>query len=170
MSFSEKDGHTEFVITDADGNTFSVVHEIILNTAMCSCKHFELYGWLCRHVFVVLKELNMKSIPYAHILSRWMKTTTINPMFQVIEAHKIKLLSDQGEYAAVSNKEQQVESFVGMVAPQEVTIHPPTHSKNKGNGKRLKSGKEKAIEQSQKKCKSCGERAGHNARTCPKKP
>ncbi|CAA0828624.1 Protein FAR1-RELATED SEQUENCE 1 [Striga hermonthica] len=211
------DGHTEFVIKDADGNTFSVVHEIILNTTTCSCKHFVLYGWLCRHVFVVLKDLNMQSIPSAHILSRWTKTATINPMFhvldvafaqcvqvddkklllsklwsdihacmglvepcvnrlaefsKVIEAHKVKLLSDQGENATASNKEQQFESFVGMAAPQEVTIHPPTHSKNKGSGKRLKSAKEKAIEQSQKKrrvCKSCGERVGHNARTCPKK-
>ncbi|CAA0828626.1 Unknown protein [Striga hermonthica] len=159
----------------------------------------------------------MQSIPSAHILSRWTKTATINPMFhvldvafaqcvqvddkklllsklwsdihacmglvepcvnrlaefsKVIEAHKVKLLSDQGENATASNKEQQFESFVGMAAPQEVTIHPPTHSKNKGSGKRLKSAKEKAIEQSQKKrrvCKSCGERVGHNARTCPKK-
>ncbi|CAA0815811.1 Unknown protein [Striga hermonthica] len=83
-------------------------------------------------------------------------------------------IKDTNETGDATNigKEHQFESSLGMAAPREVNIHPPTQSKNKGSGKRLRSGKEKAIEESQKKrrtCKSCGEIAGHNIRICPKK-
>ncbi|CAA0834221.1 Protein FAR1-RELATED SEQUENCE 1 [Striga hermonthica] len=212
----------EFVIKETSGKSFIVVHDVVLNTSTCSCKHFELYGWLCRHVFGVLKDLGFDLIPSTHIMSRWTKQAISNPMFHVldnvdaqcaqaddikrllnklwsdihiciglaepcvdhliefskiVEAYKIKLLSAQTGDTTITDamnigKEHQFESFVGMSAPQEVKIHLPTQSKNKGSGKRLKSAKEKGIEGSQKKrrtCKSCGEMAGHNARTCPKK-
>ncbi|CAA0824361.1 Protein FAR1-RELATED SEQUENCE 1 [Striga hermonthica] len=218
----------DIIIKETNGKSFSVVHDMVLTTFTCSCKHFELYGWLCRHVFVVLKDLGLNLIPSAYVMSRWTKQAISNPMFHVldnidaqcaqaddikrllsklwsdihiciglaeprvdhlidfskiVEAYKIKLLSaaqtqedatiNEGVLDAMHiGKEHQFESFVGMAAPREINIHPPTQSKNKGSGKRLKSAKEKGIEGSQKKrrtCKSCGEMAGHNARTCPKK-
>ncbi|CAA0839475.1 Protein FAR1-RELATED SEQUENCE 1 [Striga hermonthica] len=217
----------EFIIKETNGKSFTVVHDVVLTTSSCSCKHFELYGWLCRHVFVVLKDLGFNLIPSAYIMPRWTKQAISNPMFyvldnidaqcanvddinrllnklwsdihicirlaepcvdhliefsKIVEAYKIKLLSARTPGDATINggavddmhigKEHQFESFVGMAAPREVNIHPPTQSKNKGSGKRLKSAKEKGIEGSKKKrrtCKSCGEMTGHNARTCPKK-
>ncbi|CAA0813862.1 Protein FAR1-RELATED SEQUENCE 1 [Striga hermonthica] len=179
----------EFIIKETNGKSFTVVHDVVLTTSSCSCKHFELYGWLCRHVFVVLKDLGFNLIPSAYIMPRWTKQTITEPCVdhliefsKIVEAYKIKLLSARTPGDATINggvvddmhieKEHHFESFVGMAAPREVNIHPPTQSKNKGSGKRIKSAKEKGIEGSKKKrrtCKSCGEMTGHNARTCPKK-
>ncbi|XP_058769118.1 protein FAR1-RELATED SEQUENCE 5-like [Vicia villosa] len=64
------------------------------------------------------------------------------------------------------------ESFIGFDIPKEVKIHPPQISKTKGSGKRIKGGKEKAIEQQQKRsrlCKACGQYAYHDTRNCPTK-
>ncbi|KAG9441765.1 hypothetical protein H6P81_017619 [Aristolochia fimbriata] len=42
-----------------------------------------------------------------------------------------------------------------MRMPQEIHVHPPDIAKTKGSGKRLKSGKEKAMEQTAKKSSDC---------------
>ncbi|CAA0805902.1 Protein FAR1-RELATED SEQUENCE 1 [Striga hermonthica] len=218
MSYSENDGRMEFTIRDIDGKTFNVMHNANLNTSHCSCKHFEMYGWLCRHAFVVMKDMKVDVIPPAHIMSRWTKLAISTPMFRIlysiseecaqiderksmvnqlwsdlhicmgfaekhvdhlvefskiIEAHKRKLVEYQESDSSGNDRGHIFESFVGMSAPSEVSIHSPTQSKNKGSGRRMKTNKEKSIETSNKKrriCKLCGGRAGHNARTCPKKP
>ncbi|CAA0805957.1 Unknown protein, partial [Striga hermonthica] len=86
MQISENEGTTTFVIRDIDGKMFTVMHNVSLNSSACSCKHFKMYGWLCRHVFVVLKDLSMDVIPPAHILSRWTKLAIRNPMFWVLDS------------------------------------------------------------------------------------
>ncbi|KAG9458392.1 hypothetical protein H6P81_002900 [Aristolochia fimbriata] len=51
-----------------------------------------------------------------------------------------------------------------MRMPQEIHVHPPDIAKSKGSGKRLKGGKEKAMEQTAKKlrlCHGCGARGEH---------
>lgn len=60
-------------------------------------------------------------------------------------------------------------SFIGRNLLKEVEIHPPQISKTKGSGKRIKGGKEVAIEQQGKRtrlCKSCGQYAYHDSRNC----
>ncbi|GJT03476.1 zinc finger, SWIM-type containing protein [Tanacetum coccineum] len=37
----------------------------------CTCRHFLGYGFLCRHVFCVLKNCNIEVIPERYILRRW---------------------------------------------------------------------------------------------------
>ncbi|GKC98107.1 zinc finger, SWIM-type containing protein [Tanacetum coccineum] len=37
----------------------------------CTCRHFLRYGFLCRHVFCVLKNCNIGVIPERYILRRW---------------------------------------------------------------------------------------------------
>ncbi|GJS18790.1 FAR1-related sequence 5-like protein [Tanacetum coccineum] len=37
----------------------------------CTCRHFLRYGFLCRHVFCVLKNCNIEVIPERYILRRW---------------------------------------------------------------------------------------------------
>nr|GEU58044.1 hypothetical protein [Tanacetum cinerariifolium] len=37
----------------------------------CTCRHFLRYGFLCRHVFCVLKNCNIEIIPERYILRRW---------------------------------------------------------------------------------------------------
>ncbi|CAA0831408.1 Protein FAR1-RELATED SEQUENCE 1 [Striga hermonthica] len=216
MNFSDDDEQMKFAIKDTNGKTFTVLYNASLKSATCSCKHFELHGWPCRHIFVVLKDVNVEVILGAHIISRWTKMAILNPMFCIVDGiteqcaqiddrklmvnklwsdihlcmglvepsmdllvefsriivnHKHKLVTEQEDVPA-GMKERRFETFVGTSIPLEVNIHPPAKSKNKGSGKRMKSGKEEAIEKSIKKrriCKTCGERAGHNARTCLKK-
>ena len=69
-------------------------------------------------------------------------------------------------------KVSQLEYFIGSTAPEKIEILPPRQSSTKGSGKRIKGGKEQAIEQQQKRkrlCKSCGEQVYHDGRNCPKK-
>jgi len=69
-------------------------------------------------------------------------------------------------------KVSQVEYFIGSIAPKKIEILSPKQSSTKGSGKRIKGGKEQAIEQQQKRkrlCKSCGEQVYHASRNCPKK-
>ena len=69
-------------------------------------------------------------------------------------------------------KEDDLRTFIGSSIPTEVEIHPPRLSKTKGSGKRIKGGKEKAIEQQQKRtrlCRACGQYATHDSRNCPHK-
>ncbi|KAJ8444798.1 hypothetical protein Cgig2_014987 [Carnegiea gigantea] len=46
----------------------------------------------------------------------------------------------------VFSKSKDLESFVGCDLPKEVEIHPPKPSTTKGSGKRIKGGKEEAME------------------------
>jgi len=48
------------------------------------------------------------------------------------------------------SKISELESFIGSSAPEQVDILPPKLSNTKGSGKRLKGGKEKAMEQQPK--------------------
>ncbi|KAK3437227.1 hypothetical protein EUGRSUZ_C01967 [Eucalyptus grandis] len=45
------------------------------STITCSCKLFEMRGWLCRHTLCILTHVvNVTSIPSRYILKRWTKT------------------------------------------------------------------------------------------------
>jgi len=67
------------------------------------------------------------------------------------------------------SKIQELESFIGSSAPEQVQIFPPKQSNTKGGGKRIKGGKEEAIEKQKKKrvCHACGEEGNHDRRNCP---
>ncbi|GKA90434.1 FAR1 DNA binding domain, zinc finger, SWIM-type, MULE transposase domain containing protein, partial [Tanacetum coccineum] len=41
----------------------------------CSCKHYEAYGLLCRHIFYVLRMNNIKEFPRKYLNKRWLKYT-----------------------------------------------------------------------------------------------
>ncbi|KAJ8437837.1 hypothetical protein Cgig2_000391 [Carnegiea gigantea] len=61
-----------------------------------------------------------------------------------------------------------LESFVGSSVPERIDILPPKQCHTKGSGKRLKGGKEKSIEQQQKRqrlCKACGQQCYHDSRS-----
>ena len=66
-------------------------------------------------------------------------------------------------------KVQELESYTDCIFPDEVDIHPPKPSSTKGSGKRIKGGKEVAMEKQQKKprfCKACGKYKYHDRRNC----
>ncbi|KAJ8448324.1 hypothetical protein Cgig2_021952 [Carnegiea gigantea] len=67
----------------------------------------------------------------------------------------------------VVSKSKDLELFVGCDLPKEVEIYPLKPSTTKGSGKRIKGGKEEAMEQKQKHprhCTSCGQYAYHDRR------
>ena len=60
-----------------------------------------------------------------------------------------------------ASKAQELESFIGSSAPEQVQILPPKQSNTKGGGKRIKGGKEEAMEQQKRRrlYQSCGQQA-----------
>ncbi|KAK2415706.1 protein FAR1-RELATED SEQUENCE [Trifolium repens] len=72
----------------------------------------------------------------------------------------------------VSRPLDEVEALIGVNVPKKVEILPPKPSHTKGCGKRIKGGKEKAMEQQQKsirQCHTCKQYAPHDSRNCPAK-
>ncbi|XP_035832856.1 protein FAR1-RELATED SEQUENCE 5-like [Helianthus annuus] len=47
-------------------------------SASCSCKRFEQYGLLCRHVFLVIRMFKIEEIPEKYILRRWRREAVRN--------------------------------------------------------------------------------------------
>ncbi|KAJ9537073.1 hypothetical protein OSB04_029806 [Centaurea solstitialis] len=85
---------------------------------------------------------------------------------------KTELEEAAGCTVAQKGKEKIMESLLGVSKPDIVAVGNPKDINNKGSGtgKRLKSGKEKAIEKRQKVarlCRLCGEYAFHDSRNCP---
>ncbi|PNY09356.1 protein FAR1-related sequence 5-like [Trifolium pratense] len=89
------------------------------------------------------------------------------------ECVKIEKQLFEFEGDSTQTKKKELESLIGFELPTEVNIRPPKQSKTKGSGKRIKGGKEKAIEQQQKKpprlCRACGQYVYHDSRNCPSK-
>ncbi|XP_058783612.1 protein FAR1-RELATED SEQUENCE 5-like [Vicia villosa] len=72
----------------------------------------------------------------------------------------------------ISTTIDEVEAFIGSNVPKEIQVLPPEPSNTKGCGKRIKGGKEMAMEQQQKKtrlCRVCKQYAYHDSRNCPTK-
>lgn len=64
--------------------------------ADCSCKLFECYGLLCRHILIVLKQSLINELPEYYIVNRWTRKATSIPIFDAdgIElANSAKLVS-----------------------------------------------------------------------------
>ncbi|KAK9675756.1 hypothetical protein RND81_11G028600 [Saponaria officinalis] len=61
------------------------VYEVVSseNKFMCSCKIFERFGVLCRHIMWVLKDKGFEEIPPDYLLSRWSKNASCRPIFNV---------------------------------------------------------------------------------------
>ena len=112
-------------------------------TTTCSCKHFEFWGILCRHILSVFLHKVCYKIPSMYLPSRWCR--------EALQSEKIS-----------PNEEE--------ILPNEVTddINCPPISKTKGRPKtkRLKGGKEMGNQS--KSCRLC-KRVGHNITTCPEK-
>ncbi|XP_076933468.1 protein FAR1-RELATED SEQUENCE 5-like [Bidens hawaiensis] len=73
--------------------------------ATCSCKRFEQYGLLCRHIFYVMNMYQVKKFPKRYINDRWRKEAAVNirtvPMseFGNDQNMKIKEISREIKYA-----------------------------------------------------------------------
>ncbi|XP_058005357.1 putative protein FAR1-RELATED SEQUENCE 10 [Hevea brasiliensis] len=148
---------SQFVVQYFD-TTRSEKHVVFWNgrQAACSCKHFEFWGILRRHILSVFLHKDYFQIPDVYFLMRW----------------RSDLLSQVTSNILLSL--QQVESNVSLTingnsgAGNIDYVHCPPNSKTKGgpSHKRMKREKD-----SVKRVKSCGfcKVGGHNITKCPHK-
>lgn len=95
----------------------------------------------------------------------------LDAIIEHIDKLKISLEASSNKPSG-ANKKQIIEALIGSSIPTDVTIHPPKQCKNKGSGKRIFSGKEKAIKENkrhERKCNACGRMGYHDSRNCPNK-
>ncbi|XP_057803496.1 uncharacterized protein LOC131018804 [Salvia miltiorrhiza] len=67
------DEENKYVVDDRSSGIFAVVHNMVADTITCYCKHFVKMGLVCRHMFVVMRNLGLKAIPEKYIVDRWRK-------------------------------------------------------------------------------------------------
>ncbi|KAG4934800.1 hypothetical protein JHK85_049719 [Glycine max] len=112
--------------------------------ATCSCKYFEFWGILCRHILSIFLHKDCHEIPSNYLPSRWRLQT--------------------------SHDDDEVDpQQVNVVFEEQVdVVHCPPPSKTKGRPKRrrLKDGKE--LSHNMNTCGLCKD-VGHNIVTCPLK-
>ncbi|KAJ0623977.1 putative Zinc finger, SWIM-type, FHY3/FAR1 family [Helianthus annuus] len=48
--------------------------------ASCSCRRFEQYGLLCKHIYFVFKIFKVKEIPNKYVMRRWTKDVVPNDL------------------------------------------------------------------------------------------
>ncbi|XP_019171218.1 PREDICTED: protein FAR1-RELATED SEQUENCE 5-like [Ipomoea nil] len=163
-------GILHYEIMDGRDRIFSVVHNVNEQEATCNCKMFEMVGLLCRHIFVVFKDL--EKIPLKYVVNRWTKDASLKATFEIdgviydqngpkdekkvllnklwVDIHCcIDLANSNMEQLAAflqHSRKTVIESFCGSTEISEINILPLKHAKNKGSGKRIKSSKELAME------------------------
>lgn len=90
-----------------------------------------------------------------------------------VRSIKDEVAPDVFSHDNVVNKAAEFEKFLGVSKPDKIDVRAVEDISNKGcgTGKRLTSGKERAIKNAQKKrkCKSCGLSNKHDSRNCPSK-
>ncbi|KAG5558295.1 hypothetical protein RHGRI_008276 [Rhododendron griersonianum] len=116
----------------------------------CSCKHFEFWGILCRHILSVFLHKDCYRIPSLYLPSRWCR-----------EVSQSDEVTQSGEGSQRLDEEILVDKPIG-------DVHCPPISITKGcpKTKRLQTGRE-----TKKVARSCGwcKKVGHNITTCPEK-
>ncbi|KAL2484853.1 Protein FAR1-RELATED SEQUENCE 5 [Abeliophyllum distichum] len=126
-------------------------------------------GYPCRHMLCYMKKKQVMLLPEKYILRMWTKNakqarvfdpTTgsyvhTNPGHSLMSRHNIDTSDEVG---MSRNRNKSVEETQVVCDPNPVRA--------KGCRKRLKSGKEKTLSQSNRQCRACGT-SDHDRRTCP---
>ncbi|KVH87882.1 hypothetical protein Ccrd_024804 [Cynara cardunculus var. scolymus] len=156
---------------------FTVAQSHSDDSIYCDCRHFKYYGTLCRHVFTVLFNLDFDEIPQQYILRRWMRGHScdeekLTAFLDNIRSWKSNLLSGVSEKLDFTNKDDVLQSLVGVPRPEKIDILPPQGIRNKGCGtsKRLIGAGERAMTKSKRPkrlCRGCKELVHHDIRNCP---
>ncbi|GJY50069.1 FAR1-related sequence 5-like protein [Tanacetum coccineum] len=162
---------------------YKVLRSLEDDSVECTCRHFLRYGFLCRHVFCVLKNRDIQVIPEKYILRRWRR--------DIIPPALRRNTNRYGEKNETIEKLTNEANFVvdeclfllgkdeGMLAKfveQLKTIKQEVQAVNKGGrrGERRKSRRENALKSKTKqiqKCLCCGEKTKkHTKSTCPSNP
>ncbi|XP_031131813.1 protein FAR1-RELATED SEQUENCE 5-like [Ipomoea triloba] len=83
VNVREDQGFLYYEIKDGDNRVFSVVHNVVEVIASCGCKMFQRLGLLCRHIFVVFKDLKLDSIPLRYVVKRWTRDASLGRSFDI---------------------------------------------------------------------------------------
>ncbi|KAH7848663.1 hypothetical protein Vadar_005885 [Vaccinium darrowii] len=141
----------EFVVKYHE-NTMSKTHKVFWDgeTTTCSCKHFEFWGILCRHILSVFLHKDCYKIPYIYLPSRWCR--------------------EQPESEEVAQSVEGSPRLDGEIlvdkAINDIQCPPISITKGRPKTKRLKGGKEAGkVTRSRGWCR----KVGHNITTCPDK-
>ncbi|KAF7134987.1 hypothetical protein RHSIM_Rhsim08G0141700 [Rhododendron simsii] len=154
-SLIHEDGH-RFVLKYYKETRYNKWHNVFWDgeTAICSCKHFQFWGILCRHILSVFLRKDCYKIPSQYLPSRWCcQTLQVEDRFQVL-----------GEDFQVSGEELLPDENVDML--NEVGCPPISKTKGRLKRKRVKGGREGGKQT--KTCRLC-KSIGHNFTTCPEK-
>ena len=70
-------------IQDGNSSIFFVGHLVVGEEFNCMCRMFQRMGLVCRHMFIVFKNLGLKKIPSKYVLSRWTKLAILSLVFTI---------------------------------------------------------------------------------------
>ncbi|XP_047979269.1 protein FAR1-RELATED SEQUENCE 5-like [Salvia hispanica] len=74
ISMSTLENIEVFKVSDARKKIFTVRHEIETESYECECKLFLRCGYLCSHLFFILRNKDVKNIPEKYVGNRWLKS------------------------------------------------------------------------------------------------
>ncbi|GKD46889.1 zinc finger, SWIM-type containing protein [Tanacetum coccineum] len=145
----------------------------VKKSAQKKTRHFLRYGFLCRHVFCVLKNCNIEVIPERYILRRWRRdlippalrrnTNRYGEKDEAIEklTNEANFMVDECLFLLRKDKEQ-LKHFVEKLE----NIKKEIQASNKGGrrGERRKSGREIAMKAKAKRARKCGYSAAEQER------
>ncbi|XP_019172000.1 PREDICTED: protein FAR1-RELATED SEQUENCE 5-like [Ipomoea nil] len=83
LNVRDDQGVLYYDIKDENDRVFRAVHNVAEVKSSCGCKPFERVGLLCRHIFVVFKDLNLDSIPLVYVVNRWTKSASLGQTFDI---------------------------------------------------------------------------------------
>nr|GEW56828.1 protein FAR1-related sequence 5-like [Tanacetum cinerariifolium]GEW67412.1 protein FAR1-related sequence 5-like [Tanacetum cinerariifolium]GEW87992.1 protein FAR1-related sequence 5-like [Tanacetum cinerariifolium]GEW87995.1 protein FAR1-related sequence 5-like [Tanacetum cinerariifolium] len=129
---------------------------------LCSCMNFVRFGFLCRHIFCVLKGNGLEVIPDKYIVKRWMR----NLLPTHTRRKKQMLGFEGGRYMECSViVYSAVEYCLNLLAKDEEKLLEFVE-----NVKRLKTEKlREHMKKHMRLCKKCEKYRRHDLRNCTKK-
>ncbi|XP_057793050.1 protein FAR1-RELATED SEQUENCE 5-like [Salvia miltiorrhiza] len=150
---------------------------------VCNCKLFIRKGTICKHIFLVLKNMKFDKIPQKYIVKRWCKYSVIYPgEDQFVQPNMSSEFPPSGDFRFLKVvgeiigflQERRFSQFYGSAPIESPTVLPPDVAKTKGSGAggRRKSDKEKAFllaDRPLRLCRKCNTKGHHDSRNCPTK-
>ncbi|XP_035838132.1 protein FAR1-RELATED SEQUENCE 2-like [Helianthus annuus] len=147
------DGFVKFYVNDFKQlctSLFEVLFRKSDCTCSCSCRRFEQIGLLCRHIFYVLRLMDIREFPKQYILNRWRKEpspncplefsisreymTELDPdvksmMRDVIYSTEYTLNRLSGNIEELSLYKDHVQSYMKKVQDMQI-VTPPASSRD----------------------------------------
>ncbi|CAL8084189.1 unnamed protein product [Prunus armeniaca] len=157
-----------------------LVHDKDADKAYCSCKGFEFWGILCRHILAFLRMKQVEHLPDKYILKQWLQSAKsgviydknhkeVNDCVDGFELLEKSFEDIRGKLTTLVSSRAHVEEpngDVGISYPQ-LRIKDPHRVKVKGRAKRVKGEKKKAAQRHKRRCTEC-RKTDHDRRSCPK--